>query len=174
MVTQLEKTVTHIPNGLLPHGLYFHRRDFSFPPSIAETNGQHFNFEPFIWVVAAFALSEFLKGFLGTLGTKFAEYVSKKKREGAKQEELCVREMIIVLQRDLDSIHMIGLDRKTLDQQVVEGFEAMKRYLISVGLPNYRADAVLALLRDDLINLLDKDRKSRTDSNQDKGEPTHT
>jgi nicotinic acid phosphoribosyltransferase len=154
------ETVESIRNGLLPYGLYLQKRKTAFPVAAVETEGQHFNFEPFISLVAAFVVAEFFKGFFGKLGGKFAEYLSEKKKHGVHDEELDLNVLLQLLEDDMKSISRVNLTNQRVAEFADQGSLRVKAYLVSVGIPTYKAEHLVLRWRGDLLEFLSAYLKS--------------
>jgi len=135
----LDDTIKKLHDSLVPYGLYLQQRKWVIPPSVAESEGQYFNFEPFILLVIVFSLSEFFKGFLETLGGNLADYLSAKKKEGIEPEQLDVSVLVTLLNKDIDVIQARQISDDELMVLTDDGLTRVETYLTTVGIPTYKA-----------------------------------
>ncbi len=152
---QLEQTIEAMQESLNPYGLYLQRRPTAFPVSIAQTNGQNFNFEPYVALVVVFAISEFFKGFFGNLGGRLAEYLSNAKKHGKATEQLDLRDLVRELEEDIRLMARTQLSETDLSEATNLGLKRVQTHLIQAGLPDYRADELVSQWRTSLLSLLD-------------------
>jgi len=152
---QLEQAIKAMKESLNPYGLYLQRRPTEFPVSIAKTNGQNFNFEPYIALIVVFALSEFCKGFLGKLGGALAEYLSEERKQGKAPEQIDIQDLTREVEKEL---RLAARSRLTTADSCAAtncGLKHVQVYLIGSGLPEYVADEIVSQWQTTLLPLLD-------------------